>query len=187
MDDRKEEIIEIRKGLVGQFILAAGQFVGEIDRILSRLGFKDENIINLSPMLFAYFSVRMVIIEITNNLHNIEFSYTDEYKKAIAKTWASNPTAAPELEKDLEIATKLFNKAMDNSIITRNFNEQNGVTLSLSKEFVEILFNAPLRDEKLKNDLIREVSNFYAERHMQLKTLFEKVITKIENTIESSS
>lgn len=187
MDDEKKVIIEIRQGLVDQFILASGQFVGEIDRILSNFGFNDENIINSSPMMFAYFAVRMVIVEATKDFRNIEFSYIDEYKKAIAKTWASSPEMISETEKDLEIATKLFNKAIDNCMIARNFDGLNGISLSLSKEFVEILFNDPLRDESLKNDLIHALSNFYTERYAQLKSLFKEVVTKIENTIKSNS
>ncbi len=185
MDDAKQVIIEIRKGLIEQFILATGQFVGEIDRILSSFGFNDENIINSSPMMFAYFTVRMVIIEATKDFCNIEFSYIDENKKAIAKTWASRPEMISETLKDLEIATKLFNKVIDNCKTVGNFDEADVISMRLSKEFVAILFSDPLKDERLKKDLTLDISIFYTKRYALLESLFKEVVKKIENSIKS--
>jgi hypothetical protein len=136
--------------------------------------------------MFAYFTARMALIEAIESLPNIEF-YVDEYTKAIAKAWASSPEMAPEVEKDLEIATKLFNKVLENSISRGNFKGRESlyeIPLKLSEAFVSILFYDQIRDEKLKNELICAVSDFHTERRAQLKVLFKEVITKIENTIQ---
>ena len=187
MDDGEKIIIEIRKGLVEQLVLATGQFVGEIDRILLSFGFKDASVVDSSPGMFAYFTVRWALIAATEDFSNIEFSYVDEYRKAIAKTWGSSPEMIPECEKDLEIATKLFNQVIENCISIENFKGRESlseVPLKLSEEFVSILFYDPIRDEKLKNDLINALCKFYTERYTQLKDLFNETVSRVEHAVQ---
>ncbi|OGX37542.1 MAG: hypothetical protein A3C36_04840 [Omnitrophica WOR_2 bacterium RIFCSPHIGHO2_02_FULL_52_10] len=167
MTEGEKTIIEIRKGLVDQFVLATGQFVGEIDRILLTFDLKDEDIVDSSPMMFAYFTALMAVIETTEDFPDIAFFYIGEYKRAISKTWAASPKMIPECDKDLEVAAKLFNKVIGDSVSIRNFKGRESlseISLKLSEEFVSILFHDPIKDEKLKNDLTSAVSNFHTER-----------------------
>lgn len=187
MNDKGKTITQIRKGLVDQFVSATGQFVGEIDRILSTFGVNNENVINGSSGMFAYFTVRMALINATENLINTEFSYVDEYRDAIVKSWASIPEMIPECEKDLEIATKLFNEVLENCLSIGNFEGRKSlheVPIKLSEEFVGMLFYEPIKDEKLKSALICALSNFHRERFAELKIFLKEAVAKLEGIID---
>lgn len=187
MSDKSKTITQIRKGLVDQFVLATGQFVGEIDRILSTFGVNNENVINGSSGMFAYFTVRMALINATENLSNAEFSYVDEYRDAVVKCWASGPEMIRECEKDLAIATKLFSEVLGNCISIGNFEGRKSlheIPIKLCEEFVGTLFYEPIKDEKVKGALLCALSNFHRERFAELKTFLKEAVARLEGIID---